>query len=65
MATLLGTAFVVPFSSRSLALKLSLKSHQMTTLFVQNDKVFTEMIMFWWGMRFWPQRPPMMETGLS
>ena len=40
-----GTEFVVPFSSRSrsLALKSSLKSHQMTTLFVQNDKFFTQM----------------------
>ena len=34
--------FVVPFSYRScsLALKLSLKSHQMKTCFVQNDKSF-------------------------
>ena len=31
---------MVPFSSCSLALKLSLKSHQMRSCFVQNDKVF-------------------------
>ena len=43
---LLGAEFVVPFSSRSLALKSSLKSHQMTTLTVQNDKVFPQMMMF-------------------
>ena len=42
----LAAEFVVPFSSRSLALKSSLKSHQMTTLFVQNYKVFTQMMMF-------------------
>ena len=42
-----GVEFVVPFSSRSrsLALKSPLKSHQMTTCFVQNDKVFTQMMM--------------------
>ena len=34
---------MVPFSSHfhSLALKLSLQSHQMTTLFIQNDDFFT------------------------
>ena len=37
-----------PFSSCSptLALKSSLKSHQMTILFVPNDKVFTQMMIF-------------------
>ena len=43
-----GTEFVVPLSyrSRSFTLKSSLKSHQMTTLFIQNDKVFTQMMIF-------------------
>ena len=42
-----GVEFVVPFSSHSrpLALKLPLESHQMTTCFVQNDKVFTEIML--------------------
>ena len=46
--SILGEEFVVPFSSRSryLALKSSLKRHEMTNCFVQNDKVFTEMMMF-------------------
>ena len=37
---ILGTEFLVPFSShsRSLAMKSSSKSHQMTTLFDQNEK---------------------------
>ena len=53
-----GTEFVVPFSSRShsLALKSSLKSHQMTTLFVQNDKVFTQMMMFSLKPLFWTKK---------
>ena len=40
----LGAEFVFSFSSRFcfLALKSSLKNHQMTTLFVQNDDVFTQ-----------------------
>ena len=52
-----GTEFVVPFSSRShsLALKSSLKSHQMTTFFVQNDKVFTQMMIFSLKPLFWAQ----------
>ena len=39
----LGTEFVVPFSYRScsLALKSSLKSHDMTTFFVQNVQMMT------------------------
>ena len=42
-----GTEFVVPFSSpiHFLSLKSSFKSHQMTTRFVENDKVFTERMM--------------------
>ena len=36
------------FSSRScsLALKPSLKGHQMTTLYVQDDRVLTQMMLF-------------------
>ena len=46
--SVLGAEFVAPFSSRScsLALKLSLKSHYITTFFVQNDEVFTQMMIF-------------------
>ena len=42
-----GAEFMVPFfsGSRSIALKSSLKSHQMTTCFVQNDQIFTQMMM--------------------
>ena len=36
---------MVTFFSRSVAFKLSFKSHQMTISFVQNDKVFTQMMM--------------------
>ena len=53
-----GTEFVVPFSSRSrsLTLKSSLKSHQMTTLFIQNSTVFTQMIMFSFKLLFEPKK---------
>ena len=53
-----GAKFVVPFSShsRSLALKPSLSSHQMTTLFVQNDKAFTQMMIFFYPNRFLSQK---------
>ena len=41
-----GAEFVVPFfsRSRSFALKLSLKSHLMTTFFVQNDDFLAQII---------------------
>ena len=49
---------MVPFPShsRSLALKPSLSSHQMTTLFVQNDKAFTQMMIFFYPNRFLSQK---------
>ena len=42
----LGVEFVVPFSSHSLALKLSWKSHQMTPFFIQKE-VLGEKIIIW------------------
>ena len=39
----LDAEFVVPFSSRSQVIN---KSHQMTTCFAQNDKVYTQMMIF-------------------
>ena len=55
MNELLGAKFVVPFfsGSRSLALKLLLKSHQMTLFFIQNedweqnDIVLVKTLSFW------------------
>jgi hypothetical protein len=42
MREYIGAEFVVPFSSRS---EVVIKN-KMTTLFVQNDKVFTQIMMF-------------------
>ena len=42
--------------SHYLALKTSLKSHQMTTLFIQNDNVFTQMLIFSLKPLFWAKK---------
>ena len=54
----LGAEFLVLFSSHScsVTLKSSLKSHQMTTLFVQNVTVFTQMIIFFIQTPFLSQK---------
>ena len=46
LTSFLGAEFVFLFFSRSLALNSFIKSHQMTTFFVQNDKVFIQMLFF-------------------
>ena len=47
----IGAEFVVPFASRSHALKLSLKSHQMTTFFVQkrslSENCYFKQVVIW------------------
>ena len=53
-----GLNFLVPFffGSCSFALKSSSKSHQMTTLIVQNDKVFTKTTSFSSQFSFWMKK---------
>ena len=62
-----GAAFEVPFfsGSRSLALKLSLKSHQMTNFFIGNDEVFTRMKSLFSQYSFWMRKQEKNETTNS